>query len=116
MIFSVCILCIDDVTIVVGIGIVYFDQSTSSHFIRMYSLYKEIHCDSSEEAFIVHGLYCPYYLSPPTPSLSHLKQLQEVSSFYFIYVYESIKHSPSSSSPPFTLLPPTSFPPTSSPF
>jgi hypothetical protein len=56
-------------------------------FINVYSLYRGIYCDNSGQPYIVHWLDHPHH--SPTPSLPHLKQLQEVSSFYFIYVYET---------------------------
>jgi hypothetical protein len=52
------------------------------------------------------ALHCTLVRSPPpslpqTPSQPHLKRLQEVSSFYFMYM-KPINHIPSPSSPPFT--------------
>jgi hypothetical protein len=44
----------------------------------------KIHCDNSEWAYIVYWLDHPHRLAPLASSLPHLKQLQEVSLFYFV--------------------------------
>jgi hypothetical protein len=47
-----------------------------------------LHRGDSQWQFQI-SLYCnSYCLSPSTPSLPHLKQLQKISLFYFIKVYE----------------------------
>jgi hypothetical protein len=82
-----------------------------SIFIRIYSLYKEdLNCDNSEEPYIVRWLTLSHHLhpthNPANTSPLHLKQLQEVSSFYFVYVYEA--HQPYSFTFISSILPLTS--------
>jgi hypothetical protein len=45
------------------------------------------HCDNSKQVYTIHWLDHPT-VSPPQSLLTHLKQLQEVSLFYFVEVYE----------------------------
>jgi hypothetical protein len=69
-----------------------------------------IHCDNE---YRVHCLDDPHPFSPLTLSLPHLKQLQEIFSFYFIKVCEvhqpysltlnSFVHPPPHTSAPTTL-------------
>jgi hypothetical protein len=51
------------------------------------SLYRGIHWDNYTWAYIAHWLDHPHSFSPTTPSPPHLKQLQETSLFYFIYIW-----------------------------
>jgi hypothetical protein len=56
-------------------------------FVTIYSYTGGIHSDNSDSVHTVHQFHHPI-ICPTIPSTPHWKQLQEVSLFYFMQVYE----------------------------
>jgi hypothetical protein len=75
-------------------GIIFFitfsNSSLFSFLLGYIHFTGVIHCDNSNSLILcIDVVTLPPSLHPLTsPSSPHLKQLQEVSSFYFVYVYE----------------------------
>jgi hypothetical protein len=87
----------------------------TSFFHFLFSIYSFYRGDSVCQ--VPKALHCTLLTLPPLPppsihSWAHMKQLQEVSLFYFTHVYEASEPYSPPSSHPFTLPPPQVLPPT----